>query len=92
MKPISPTQRNSRSFPLVEFHYQPGLLGYQPRCAKKNAAPAFRNISNQYFQRQARRDFIAEGCLFVAIVLTAAAPLFSAASALADFCRAIGQF
>jgi hypothetical protein len=91
MKPISPTARNSRSFPLVEFHYQPGLLGYQPRCAK-NAASAFRSISSGYFQRQARRDFIAEACFFVAIVLTAAAPLFSTASALADFFRAIGQF
>jgi hypothetical protein len=91
MKPISPTARNSRSFPLVEFHYQPGRLGYQPRCAK-NAAPAFRNISSQYFQREARRDFIGEACLFVAIVVTAAAPFFSTASALADFCRAIGQF
>jgi hypothetical protein len=90
MKPISPTLRNSRSFPLVEFHYQPGLLGYQPRCAK-NAAPAFRSISNQYFQHQARRDFIAEACFFVAIVLTAAAPLFSTASALTDFCWAIAQ-
>jgi len=91
MKPISPTTRNSRSFPLVEFHYQPGLLGYQPRCAK-NGAPAFRSISNEYFQRQARRDFIAEACLFVTIVVTAAAPFFSTASALTDFCRAIGQF
>jgi hypothetical protein len=91
MKPISPTTRNSRSFPLVEFHYQPGLLGYQPRCIK-NAAPAFRRISNEYFERQARRDFIAEASFFVAIVFTAAAPLFNTASALADFCRAIGQF
>jgi len=91
MKPISPSARNSRSFPLVEFHYQSGFRGYQARCAK-NVAPAFRNISSQYFQREARRDFIGEACLFVAIVVTAAAPFFSTASALADFCRAIGQF
>jgi len=90
MKPISPTTRNGRSFPLVEFHYQPGFLGYQSRCA--SVVPAFRNISNEYFQYQARRDFIAEAIFFVAIVLTAAAPLFSTASALTDFCRAIGQF
>jgi hypothetical protein len=91
MKPISPTARNSRSFPLVEFHYQPGRLGYQPRCAE-NTASAFRNISSQYFQREARRDFIREACLFALIIVTAAAPLFSAASALTEFCRAIGQF
>ena len=91
MKPISSTTRNSRSFPLVEFHYQPGLLGYKPRCAK-STAPAFRSISNQYFQRHARRDFIAEAIFFVAIAFTAAVPLFNTASALTDFCRAIGQF
>ena len=91
MKPISPTARNSWSFPLVEFHYQPGRLGYQPRCAK-NTASAFRNISSQYFQGEARRDFIREACLFALIIVTAAVPLFSAASALTEFCRAIGQF
>ena len=91
MKPISPTARNSRSFPLVEFNYQPGHFGYQPRCAK-NAASVFRNISSQYFQLEARRDFIAEASLFAAIVVTVAAPFFSTASALTDFCRAIGQF
>jgi hypothetical protein len=92
MKPISPTARNSRSFPLVEFDYQPSKLReYQPRCAK-TVVPAFRNISREYFQREARRDFIGEACLFVAIIVTAAAPVFSTASALADFCRAIGQF
>jgi hypothetical protein len=92
MKPISPTADNSRSFPLVEFSYQPGRLsGYQPRCAK-NAARSFRNISSQYFQREARRDFVGEACLFVAIIVTAAAPFFNTASALADFCRIIGQF
>jgi len=91
MKPISPTTRNSRSFPLVEFHYQPGRLGYQPRCPK-NVVPPFRNIGRHYFEREARRDFIREASLFALISVTAAAPLFSAASALTEFCRAIGQF
>ena len=91
MKPISSKARNSRSFPLVEFHYQPGRLGYQARCAK-TVEPPFRNIGRHYFEREARRDFIREACLFALIIVTAAAPLFSAASALTEFCRAIGQF
>ena len=91
MKPISPAARNSRSFPLVEFHYQPGRLGYELRCAK-NVVPPFRNIGRRYFEREARRDFIREACLFALITATAAMPLFSAASALTEFCRAIGQF
>lgn len=92
MKPISPTARNSQSVPLIEFNYQPmSLSGYQARCGK-NATPAFYNISQNYFQREARRDFIGELCLFGAITVTAAAPLFSVASAITELCRAIGQF
>lgn len=91
MKPISPTARNGRSFPLIEFSYHPGLRGYQPCCAK-NVAPAFRNISSEYFHRQARHEFIGEACLFIVIIATTVVPLFSTAAALADFCRAIGQF
>jgi hypothetical protein len=91
MKPIFPTARNGRGFPLVEFSYQSGFRGYQPGCAN-TVAPAFRNISSQYFQQEAPRDFIGEACLFAAIIVTAAAPFFSTASALTDFCRAIGQF
>jgi hypothetical protein len=92
MKPISPTARNSQSVPLIEFNYQPmSLSGYQARCGE-NATPAFYKISQNYFQREARRDFIGELCLFGAIIITAAAPLFSVASAITELCRAIGQF
>ena len=91
MKPISPTARNNQGLPLVEFNYQPmSLSDYQARCGKM-LAPAFLNISRNYFQREARRDFIGELALFVAITLTAAAPFFSTASALTELCRAIGQ-
>jgi hypothetical protein len=89
MKPISPTARKDRSFPLVDFHYQPMRLdGYQARCARTEA-PSFRNISRQYFQKEARRDFVGEAFLFAAMIVLAAAPLLSAASALSEFCRAI---
>jgi hypothetical protein len=92
MKPISPTARNCRSLPLVEFNYQPmRLSGYTAHCGK-TVAPAFHTISNSYFQREARRDFVGEACFFVAIIVTIAVPLFSMASALTELCRAIGQF
>jgi hypothetical protein len=92
MKPISPTAHNSPSFPLVEFNYQPmSLSRYHAGCGK-SVPPAFHSISSTYFQGEARRDFVGELCLFVAIVVTTAAPLFSAASAITEFCRAIGQF
>jgi hypothetical protein len=91
MKPISPKARNSRRVPLVEFNYQPMRLSRFHAGCGKSVPPAFHSISSNYFQREARYDFVGEACLFLAIVLTAAAPLFNAASALSEFCRAIGQ-
>jgi hypothetical protein len=91
MKPIFITARNSRSFPLTHCNYQPMTLGEcRGRCAKTEA-PSFRNISRQYFQREARRDFVGEAFFFAAMVLIAAAPLLSTASALTELCKAIGQ-
>jgi hypothetical protein len=92
MKPISITARNSRRFPLIDCNYQPMTLEEcQGRCVKIEA-PSFRNISRQYFENEARRDFVGEAFFFVAMILIAAAPLLSTASALSEFCRAISQF
>jgi hypothetical protein len=92
MKPITLTAHNNRTFPLVDCNYQPmRLSGYQARCARTEA-PSFRNISRQYFQKEARRDFVGEAFLFAIMIVLAAAPLLSTASALSEFCRAITPF
>jgi len=89
MKPISLTTPNRRSFPLVDCNYQTMTLdGYHARCVR-SAVSSFRNISCQYFQKEARRDFVSEAFLFALIIILAAAPLLSTASALTEFCRAI---
>ena len=89
MKPIALTTRNRRTFPLVDCNYQTMTLGgYNARCVR-TAVPSFRNISRHYFQKEARRDFVSEAFLFAVIIVLAAAPLLSMASALTEFCRAI---
>jgi hypothetical protein len=89
MKPTFMTTRSDKRFPLNECNYQPmRLSGYQARCARIEA-PSFRNISRQYFQKEARRDFVGEAFLFALMIVLAAAPLLSTASALSEFCRAI---
>ena len=89
MKPTSLTAL--KRFPFTDYNYHCVTIGgYRGRCAK-SAPPSFRNISRQYFQKDARRDFVAEALFFAAIVATAAAPLFSTASALSEFCRIVGQ-
>jgi hypothetical protein len=92
MKPILITARNRRSFPLVECNYLPLRLSeYHARCAGTKP-PSFRNISRQYFQKEARRDFLGEAFLFAIMIVLTAAPLLSTASALSEFCRAITPF
>jgi len=91
MKPISPTTRNSRSFPLVEFHYQPGLLGYQPRCIKK-AASAFHKISQDYFDAEANREFTTEAAVFGTLIVMAIVPIMAGISAVIQLLRALPLF
>jgi len=91
MKPTFTTTRNQKRFPLIECNYHSATLsGYRGHCAKP-LAPSFRNISRQYFQNEARHDFVGEAILFAMLVVAAAVPLVSAAYAVAELCRAFAQ-
>jgi len=49
--------------------------------------PSFRAISQEYFKNEEPRSFAGEAALFVVIVLTAALPIISSASALLHLVR-----
>lgn len=92
MKPISKiagkSKSKSKSFPLIDCNYRPMTLdGYRARCVRTRR-PDFQHISREYFQNEARHDFLVEAVCFVLIIITAAAPLVSAANAVVDLCRA----
>jgi hypothetical protein len=92
MKPTSKIAGKSKGFPLIDCDYRPMTLdGYRARCFRTRT-PHFQNISSEYFQNEARHDFFVEAVCFVLIIITAAAPLVSAANAVADLCRAFPQF
>jgi hypothetical protein len=91
MKPISKIAGKSNRFPLIDCNYRAMTLdGYRARCVK-TGTPRFRNISAQYFQNEARHDFLVEAVCFAIIIITAAAPLVSAANAVVDLSRAFAQ-
>jgi hypothetical protein len=91
MKPILRIAGKSQRFPLIDCNYRPMTLdGYRGRCVRTRT-PHFQNISGEYFQNEARHDFLAEAVCFVLIIATAAAPLLSAANAVVDLCRAFTQ-
>ena len=52
---------------------------------------SFRNISGQYFQNEARHDFLVEAICFAVIIITAGVSLVSAAKAVIELCRAFAQ-
>jgi hypothetical protein len=92
MKPIPKIAGRNNRFPLIDCDYRPMTLdGYRARRIR-TLEPHFQNISGEYFQNEARHDFLLEATCFVLIIITAAAPLVSAANAVVDLCRAFAQF
>src|SRR5881398_991687 len=84
MKPTSLIVRSHASFPLTDYNYNSvTITGYRGQCATP-LAPSFRNISRQYFQHEARHDFVGEAVLFAMLVIAAAVPLVSGAYAVID--------
>ncbi|HEY7001381.1 MAG TPA: hypothetical protein VH330_06535 [Candidatus Udaeobacter sp.] len=91
MKPIAVIVGKSNRSSLIDCNYRPMALdGYRGRCLKTES-PRFWNISAQYFQNEARHDFLAEAVCFAVIIITAAVPLVSAANAVVELCRAFAR-
>jgi hypothetical protein len=90
MKPTTSTAANGRKFPLIDWSYQPTISDYHGRCLKL-PSPSFQNISRQYFQKEARQDFIAEAISFAILAVIAVAPFVSTANAVSELCRAFAQ-
>ena len=94
MKPNSHSKNFTRNgaFPLTDSNYQVGTMPNLHGGCARHEFLSFRDISGEYFRKEARGDFQREFIAFAAIAVTAAVPLLSNAHALAQFLRAIGNF
>jgi hypothetical protein len=91
MKPISVIVAKNNRSPLIDCNYRPMTLdGFRGRWVTTRT-PRFWNISGQYFQNEARHDFLVEAVCFAIVVITAAVPLVSAANAVVELCGAFAQ-
>ncbi len=91
MKPISTTVSKDSRFPLIDCNYRPMTLdGYRGRCVRPETSH-FWNISGQYFQNEARHEFLVEAVCFAIVIITAAVSLVGAANAVIDLGRAFAQ-
>ena len=80
MKSLPNTQPNARKFPLVDYHYHaPMLNGSSVRCLKTSTS--LRDITRDYFDAEANREFISEAAVFTALIVIAIMPIVTGISA-----------
>jgi hypothetical protein len=71
--------RQGSPLPKTDYSFQAAAGGGRCFGAPR---PSFRAISQEYFKNEEPRSFAGEAALFVVIVVTAALPIISSASAL----------
>ena len=73
------------AFPKVDYHYQAFSLDRYYGGSTGSSPASFLNISRDYFQREARRNFLAEIAFFLVIAATLAATFIHGARAIIHF-------
>jgi hypothetical protein len=87
------SDRSSRqsSFPKTDYSFQAASVAKGGGRCFGSHRTSFRTISQDYFKNEARWSFASEAALFSIIVMTAALPILSSASALVYLVRSFGN-
>ena len=91
MKPLPNTQPNARKFPLVDYHYHPPMLnGSSAACLQ--TSKSLRDISRDYFDAEANREFLSEAAVFSALIAMAIMPIATGISAVLHLVNVLPLF
>ena len=91
MKPLPNTQPNARKFPLVDYHYQASMLnGSSASCLQ--TSNSLRDITRDYFDAEADREFISEAAVFTALIIMAIMPIVAGISAMLQLLSTLSLF
>ena len=91
MKTVPNTQSDARKFPLVDYHYHaPILNGSTAPCLKRSKS--LRNITRDYFDGEADREFISEAAVFATLIAMAVVPIVTGISAMLQLLSALPLF
>jgi hypothetical protein len=86
-------ERLARPSSIIDCNYQaPSYVDLSGGHCGNVPDPSFRNISRDYFRREARYNFASEAALFVLIMATAGLAIANGAIAAIDFLRVLGYF
>jgi len=91
MKLLPNTQPTARKFPLVEYHYHaPMLNGSSAPCLQ--TSKSLRDITRDYFDAEADREFISEAAVFTALIVMAIMPIVTGISAVLQLLGTLAVF
>jgi hypothetical protein len=91
MKPSPNMPPNGRKFPLVEYHYNaPMLNASRAPCIKTSKSLC--DISRDYFDAEANREFRTEAAVFGTLIIMAMVPIMTGISAVLQLLRILPLF
>ena len=91
MKPSQNTRTGAQKFPLVEYRYHKPILNPSsaPCVTRSNS---LRDISRDYFDAEANREFTTEAAVFGTLIVMAIVPIMAGMSAVVELLRALPLF
>lgn len=88
MKPIQAITLRGKKFPRVEYCYQAPMLSHSSTpCVKKSNS--LRDISRDYFDAEANREFKTEAAVAGTLIVMAIVPIMAGISAVAHLLHAL---
>ena len=91
MKLLPNTQPTARKFPLVDYHYHaPMLNGSSAPCLQ--TSKSLRDITRDYFDAEADREFLSEAAVFTALIVMAIMPIVTGISAMLQLLSTLPLF
>jgi hypothetical protein len=92
MKTLPNTEPDARKFPLVDYHYHASMLnGSSAACLK--TSKSLRNITRDYFDGEADREFISEAAVFTTLIVAmAVVPIVTGVSAMLQLLSTLPLF
>jgi hypothetical protein len=91
MKPFQNIRSGAQKFPLVDFCYHAPMLNPSSApCTKRSNS--LRDISRDYFDAEANREFTAEAAVFGTLIVMVIMPIVAGMSAVVQLLRALPLF
>jgi hypothetical protein len=91
MKPFRNRRPGAQKFPLVDYCYHAPMLNPSSApCVKKSNS--LRDISREYFDAEAKREFVSEAAVAGTLIVMAIVPIMAGMSAVFQLLRTLPVF